>query len=926
MKNSSKVSALSACSIAVLLSACGGSGSAGLSDNSQPEVGSAALSTSDLNAPVMFDWSSDKKVTLSLALHNANGQAAAKTRVSVYEMPQAAALDKNREPTDAELEQVAEIFTGYTDNNGRVSTTVSVSAHALATQNVYVKTKLIGVSATAVVPIDETSLEGPQAAWTFGPPSIATDMPSDINPSELGGEFMLDMYTRSAGSASYFLEPFNQNYHWYYGHLPRAQRGDTCDVGQDEAGTQCQAEILATDLEQLASIIQEGSAPAENYLNANQESRSLVFNKKAKVAVSFLQESAGNSNTFGFFKYNSEAVPTNPDLLDSATIVFPNTSYQGSGGFMRAGDAVSLGEIDPSTGNDAMGFYLAANGWLHNRGQGQAGQHFYSLDALNPEEDKDDAKHVLFIAKDEVDAQTNTRRVWLAFEDLRLDTGSSDRDYNDLIIQVDVYPADALVNAASMASLDDGENNTSDADNDGVLAADDVNDNDADRAFVRYYPAEKGWATLLAEDNWPVLGDFDMNDMVVRYKVKEVLDSQNRIKDISVNYILEARGAAFHNGFAVAFGDNVFADNVQSAMLNNEPVAPMTDPTVLAYEIFGDAWDYASRGENGCWTFNTVSSCENRDATEFTLALTFNNAVEQTNLQKPPYNPFLVAHKTEEGTPGYTRFDSNNNVLYTANGEVKDFEIHMPNKVPTQGQDVSMFGMGDDASNGVDRYYVSKNNLPWVLNIPYQIYYPEEYTDISTAYPQFPEWVSSGGTQNRDWYLEPAEQFYIYDASNVTEESDADAQTDAEGNSETETNTGTTLSLPTGDNLSLMAKSDGRSLKSGSSFKHVHDGSMESIWVPQYNGGRVSLKWTPHGESMNTVVIREAAGFEGGVRDWRLVDNKTGYELARGTGLNNVAPGVGLIEFETRTIKKLNFIVDNTNGDFAIAEFETYLD
>lgn len=922
MKNISnqKFSSLTACSIVILLSACGGSGTPGPEEENQPALGAATTgsisitNTTDLDVPVMFDWSSDKQVTLALVLHDTNGNLAAKTRVSVYEMPQSAAADANRQPTDTELQQVAEIFTGYSDSEGRVSATVSVSAHALATKNIYVKTKLMGVSSTAVVPIDETLEAGPQAEWIFGPPGIATEIDNGIDPSDLSRDYSVGIQSRSAIKADYFLEPFNQHYHSFYGHLPRAQWGVVCNVETDAAGTQCRSQLEQSELAQLSNIIQEGSAPPDKYLNANQRQSSLVFDKAAKVTVSFLQESAGFRNSLGFFKYNSFSEPTDPATLDSATILFPNTSFRGSGGFMQSGDSVSLGKIDPSSGEDAIGFYLAANGWDHDQGRGLEGEHFYSLSALNPEEDKTDAKHMLLIAKEEVNTTTNTRRLWLAFEDIRLDSGSSDRDYNDLVIQLDIYPADALVNADLIPDLSDKDNTTADADNDGVLAVDDIDDNDAERAFARYYPAEKSWATLMAEDNWPVLGDFDMNDMVIRYKVKEVIDGKGRVKDVSINYILEARGAAFHNGFAVGFGEGVFADNVESAVLNSEKVSPMNDSTTLAYQIFNDAWEYADRGENGCWQFNTVSSCKNQDASEFTLELSFNNAVEQTYLAVPPYNPFLTAHKVKEGTTGYTRFHSNNTALYTENGRVKDFEIHMPNQLPTQGQDVSMFGTGDDASNGVDRFYVSKTNLPWMLNIPHQIQYSEEYIDISMAYPGFSKWVASGGAEARDWYLEPADKFLIYDASAATEDSEQETNVDSVGQQS--------------QNLSLLAKTYGRSLQSGSSFANVNDGKLDTVWTPAYNGGRVSLEWEGEGETINQVVIREAVGFEGAVRDWRLVDNQTGYELARGTGLNSLAPGVALIEFEKRTVQYLNFVIDNTNSNarFAISEFESYLE
>jgi len=303
------------------------------------------------------------------------------------------------------------------------------------------------------------------AQWTFGPPGVATEIPTGINPSALGGDFMFDMQTRSASNANYFLTPFNQNYHWYFGHLPRAQWGTVCNVETDPSGTQCRSNLDKEELDKLASLIQEGNMPPAKYLNATQEQSSIVFNKKAKVTASFLQESAGYSNTFGFFRYNSNALPTDANTLDTATILFPNTSFQGSGGYMRSGDSVSLGVIDPATGDDGLGFYLAANGWHHNRGQGLNGQYFYSLSDLNPEVDKADSKHMLLIAKSEVNQATNTQRLWVAIEDIRLDTGSSDRDYNDLIIQLDVFPADAIANLENIPTLD---NSTAiDADNDG---------------------------------------------------------------------------------------------------------------------------------------------------------------------------------------------------------------------------------------------------------------------------------------------------------------------------------------------------------------------------------------------------------------------------------------------------------------------------
>ncbi len=443
-----------------------------------------------------------------------------------------------------------------------------------------------------------------------------------------------------------------------------------------------------------------------------------------------------------------------------------------------------------------------------------------------------------------------------------------------------------------------------------------MDDNDPERAFVRHYPAEKGWATLLAEDNWPVLGDFDMNDMVIRYQVEEVVDSQSRVKELTVNYLLEARGAAFHNGFAVTFGDKVFADNVESATINGETVNPLADPAALAYEMFGDSWAFTPRGDSdNCWTYNTKSACKNRDAAEFKFNLTFAEPVDQQNINKPPYNPFLFAHKTAIGTSGYTRFDTFNPDLYTDGATVKDIEIHLPNKKATQGQDPSMFGTGDDTSDGVERYYLSKNNLPWILNIPYQIRYPEEHVDIIKAYPQFATWVASGGTEQRDWYMEPAEDALVYDATN-----------NASDDVSVEENESDAVVPPSGDNISLIdkAKAYGSGKANGTKYKYVHDGDKTTYWMAKDTSAKLLLYFASYQKS-NTVVIREAEGYEGRVGDWRLLSFDTGRELARGNGLANASVGVGVIEYEETTNAGIYLIIDSASDDPAIAEFETYL-
>ncbi|GAL11022.1 hypothetical protein JCM19233_2007 [Vibrio astriarenae] len=44
---------------------------------------------------------------------------------------------------------------------------------------------------------------------------------------------------------------------------------------------------------------------------------------------------------------------------------------------------------------------------------------------------------------------------------------------------------------------------------------------------VRHFPSESGYATLAYEDNWPYTADYDMNDVVMHYRVTEILRDGN---------------------------------------------------------------------------------------------------------------------------------------------------------------------------------------------------------------------------------------------------------------------------------------------------------------------------------------------------------------------------------------------------------------
>ncbi|MEU9530798.1 pectate lyase [Streptomyces sp. NPDC048213] len=121
---------------------------------------------------------------------------------------------------------------------------------------------------------------------------------------------------------------------------------------------------------------------------------------------------------------------------------------------------------------------------------------------------------------------------------------------------------------------------------------------------------------------------------------------------------------------------------------------------------------------------------------------------------------------------------------------------------------------------------------------------------------------------------------------------------------------------PGGTNLSLDAGADGSSKASGTSYGNVRDGDLGTYWSPAGSTGSVSVKW-PSATSVSAVTIREAAGAQGVIGSWRLLNGDTGAVLKTGSG-------AGSIGIPATSLRKITFEITGAGGTPRIAEFETY--
>lgn len=441
----------------------------------------------------------------------------------------------------------------------------------------------------------------------------------------------------------------------------------------------------------------------------------------AEVWVTFIHEGAGYKNAFGYFSYPTGNPPTRKEDVN-VKIAFPNLSYP----HMANGHRVSLGNFDAGT---TVGFFIAANGfWWWTGVKDFQIPYYYSLSDLNPEHTAELRQHVVLLYDNEVE------EVIMGFEDLPRTWG--DNDFNDAVFSVKASPASAIKSddLVQMPNVDD-------ADADGVPDEQDEFPNDHRRAYSSYYPNSEDWVTLAYEDNWPKLGDYDMNDLVIRERLQTIYSADGGVSGIKISGFIDARGASHQNGFGLRIVDQT-PDIVEQATLviDGETYKKYAEDyqTDAVIQVWRDSTAYTQTGESGkCSLFNTNLECATFAPVPFSLDIEFSSDIG-----------------------GLLHSDLDFFIFRTNN---RGHEIHFAGYGPTDLADPWLFGTHADNSNAeTGNYYKSDQNLPWGLKLNTNWDYPREYIDVLWAYPDYQTWVESSGAQSQDWYLEAERQTHIY--------------------------------------------------------------------------------------------------------------------------------------------------------------------
>ncbi len=282
-----------------------------------------------------------------------------------------------------------------------------------------------------------------------------------------------------------------------------------------------------------------------------------------------------------------------------------------------------------------------------------------------------------------------------------------------------------------------------DTDGDGVADADDDYPNDASRAFDNFFPAA-GYGSLGFEDLWPSKGDYDFNDIVVDYRFQTVTNADNEVVEIFAKFPVKASGAYKQNGFGFNLPDaspdfdghpeklTISGYNIQEGYITLNGFgheSGQTKPTIIVFDKFFNILANPGSGLG----VNTVESAPQVDFDTLNIHMVPNDVFFASDFSLTSWNPFMIVNLT------------------------RGHEVHLSDFIPTQLANSQLLGIWDDDSDPlVGKYYKTKLNHPWAIDIPAVFDWPVEKADISHAYLHFAEWAESNGTLYNDWYLDNA--------------------------------------------------------------------------------------------------------------------------------------------------------------------------
>lgn len=409
-----------------------------------------------------------------------------------------------------------------------------------------------------------------------------------------------------------------------------------------------------------------------------------LYEEASKVTLSYLGGETSAHSVLAYYCYPENATQAQiREAAANACVVFPNAHKDALGAY--SGVSMDLQYINPAgklaVGNfpkgTKIGFMIWNEGWKNS--PMSKGNLFYSTKMLNA---KNESHTAILGIKDNAGKNYNA----ISFEDWSQESGY---DYNDVVFVIRSNPAEAIV----------------------VPPAPDPTPEN----YTETYQGILGF-----EDCWPFQGDYDMNDVVIKYNTNITCNPNNEIVSITDKFTLVWSGANMRNGFGYQFPFNMDGKRVAFTAKGSISGNIIT--------LFDDAKKELNveniPGQN--------MPSANPQQVIYVITTTFDVPVSKVGIV-PPYNPFITINKTK-------------------------IEVHLTNQKPTSGETGNVFPNKADISDGISTWYICEDGYPFAIHMDARkdpsllnLDLKPETVRIDKTYPGFAEWAKTRNPEKKWW-------------------------------------------------------------------------------------------------------------------------------------------------------------------------------
>lgn len=440
-----------------------------------------------------------------------------------------------------------------------------------------------------------------------------------------------------------------------------------------------------------------------------------VLTKDAEISFTFINERAGWQNVMGYYYYPADECPNSPEAVKKFLII-PNASISTDSDPRYYTEKNNKGEVSPINKNATfqllfeqedgtltthfppgytIGYFVIADGFTPESCTKKGTN--YTKNNGNEKGKIEFNNGDVFYSNAEWNKEYNDKKerfISVSLEDGRVIYGiedGGDNSYEDILFMISANPNEAIQDP-DRPVIDPEEQTTTAAFGSGIYAFEDI---------------------------WSSGGDYDMNDVIVKYERSYTYDLYNQVKKIKEVYTPVHNGATYHDSFGYQLPANITSSDISSVTVNGAPASFEAKQNLLTVLLFEDI--QSQSGEP-----YTI---------EFTMSA--GSKLKTTDIKNSAYNPFIVV-------PELSKPNSNLRL-----------EVHLPKYEvtalgwPGAGEKWNLWFVGRFQGQGDLQF-------PFAIDIPYQNFKPAVETVLITeAYPEFKGWDENKGTINADWYKKP---------------------------------------------------------------------------------------------------------------------------------------------------------------------------